>query len=151
MEEFETPLQRYALRLSGDEEQAKDLVQETFIKMMSNLHKLKVLNQYQRKAWMYRVLKNHYIDQVRAQNREQALLQRLSDITQEHSDPVISISLNTAFDRIPEQYRDVLNKRYVMGMNSEEIGKELGIPSATVRSRILQATKWLRTHQSWIN
>jgi len=48
------------------------------------------------------------------------------------------------FDLVPEKYRDLVRKRYVLGMTSQEIASELGIPAATVRSRLHLALKKLR-------
>jgi DNA-directed RNA polymerase specialized sigma24 family protein len=53
-------------------------------------------------------------------------------------------------DRIPEHYRSLLEKRYILGMSSPEIAKELHIPDATLRSRLRFAVNWLRTHQDEI-
>jgi RNA polymerase sigma-70 factor (ECF subfamily) len=52
------------------------------------------------------------------------------------------------FDHIPDRYQDLIEKRYVLGMNSTEIGRVLGVPPATVRSRLRHAIQWLREHQS---
>jgi RNA polymerase sigma-70 factor (ECF subfamily) len=49
-------------------------------------------------------------------------------------------------DLVPERYRDVLYRRYLLGQTSEEISSAYGIPAATVRSRLYLARKWLRTH-----
>ena len=52
------------------------------------------------------------------------------------------------FDLAPEPYRELLEMRYAMGMNSREIGEELGIPATTVRSRLHLAIKKLRAKKS---
>ncbi len=147
-DEYEMKLQRYAQSLTNDEEQAKDLVQETMIKAMTHLHQLDPLNSFQRQAWLYRVLKNRFIDQVRSAKREQSFYQRLADLSELSSIPEglpeAEVAEGLAMDRIPENFRAVLHRRYILGMNSEEIGKELDIPSATVRSRIHLGIKWLR-------
>ncbi len=82
IDEYEMKLQRYALGLTQDEDQSKDLVQETMLQAMTHLHQLQSLNPYQRQAWLYRVLKNRFIDHIRAAKREQAFYQRLADLTE---------------------------------------------------------------------
>ena len=52
------------------------------------------------------------------------------------------------FDLVPEQYREIVEKRYVLGMTSREIGQELGLPAATIRSRLHLAMKALRRKKS---
>ena len=134
--------------LTRDSDRAGDLVQETFIRALTHLELLKQLNRYQRRAWLYRVLKNRFTDQQRTRQREQALLERLAELIEVESSLFIDARLYGLFDRVPERYRDLLKKRYVLGMTSTEIGGELGVPAATVRSRLRLAIKWLRTHQA---
>jgi RNA polymerase sigma-70 factor (ECF subfamily) len=147
-EEYDNRLHRYAMGLTRDSNRASDLVQETFIQALTHLELLRRLNRYQRRAWLYRVLKNRFIDQQRARQREQALLERLVEMVEIESSIFIDARLYGLFDRVPERYQDLLKKRYILGMTSKEIGDDLGIPAATVRSRLRLAIKWLRTHQS---
>ena len=147
-EEYDNRLHRYAMGLTRDSNRANDLVQETFIRALTHLELLRQLDRYQRRAWLYRVLKNRFIDQYRAIQREQALLERLAEMIEIESSPFIDARLYGLFDRVPDQYRDLLKKRYILDLTSKEIGDELGVPAATVRSRLRLAIKWLRTHQS---
>lgn len=146
--EYDHRLHRYAMGLTQDSNRANDLVQEAFIQAMTHLELLKQLKHYQRRAWLYRVLKNRFIDQQRARQREQALLGQLTDLVGVESHSFVDVGLYGLFDLVPERYRDLLKERYVLGMTSQEIGEKLGIPAATVRSRLRLAIKWLRTHQS---
>ena len=50
-------------------------------------------------------------------------------------------------DGVPDGDRDLLDRRYVLGMNSREIGDDLGVPAATVRSRLHLAIKRLRSRK----
>ncbi len=56
-----------------------------------------------------------------------------------------SLDVSNPFDLIPEQYRDLFEKRYRLGMNSQEIAEALGIPAPTVRSRLHLGMKKLRS------
>jgi RNA polymerase sigma-70 factor (ECF subfamily) len=145
-DEYEARLRRYALSLARDYDRADDLVQETMIRAMGNLVLLRQLNRYQRQAWMYRVLKNLFIDQERARQRREVLVERLATQTEPESAPVAAMLARELMEEIPERYRDLLHKRYILGQTSGEIGRELGIPAATVRSRLYLARKWLRAH-----
>ena len=58
--------------------------------------------------------------------------------------------LYSILEQVPEQYRELLHEYYLMGKSTEEIACELGIPSATVRSRLFLARKWLRAHRKEI-
>jgi RNA polymerase sigma-70 factor (ECF subfamily) len=148
-EEFEVRLRRYAISLVQDSDRADDLVQETLIRAMAHLELLEQLNPHQRRAWLYRVLKNRFIDEHRAHQREQVLAEQLAREAQyivSYHSPYAAWS--DILGLVPEQYRDVLHQRYVLGMTSTEIGEELGVPPATVRSRLHLAIKWLRGHTS---
>jgi len=147
-ETFEEELHRYAVCLVRDADQADDLMQETFIRAMANLELLDQLNPHQRRAWLYRVLKNLFLDAQSRRRREQALAEQLTQEAQFAGHPWGEIGSPDLFQQIPERYRELLQKRYIPGMTSEEIGQELGIPAATVRSRLHLAIKWLRANKS---
>jgi len=146
--EYEERLHRYATRLTRDADRAEDLVQDTFIQTMTHLATLRELNRNQRQAWLYRVLKNRFLDQLRAQRRAQKMLEQLAKAVRTDAYPVVDQSFYSLFDQIPERYRSLFEKRYILGMNSTEIGKELGVSPATIRSRLRLALKWLRENQS---
>jgi len=147
-EEFETRLRRYAMSLARDSDRADDLVQETFIRAWAHLELLGQLNPHQRRAWLYQVLKNLFLDGERARQRQQALVEQLTREAPIASYPSPEAMSPGLFELVPERYRGLLHQRYVLGMTSKEIGRELGIPAATVRSRLHLAIKWLRAHQS---
>lgn len=144
-EEFESGLSRYAGSLARDSDKANDLVSETFLQAMAHLPLLEQLNTYQRKAWLYRVLKNRFIDQRRAERRAQTLVERLAWMNALATPAALG---QDVFAQVPAQYRELLHMHYVLEMTSEEIGLKLGVPAATVRSRLRLAIKWLRAHSS---
>jgi len=144
-ETYAEGLRRYALYLARDSDLAEDLVSETLIRAMSHLQLLGQLNCYQRQAWLKRVLKNRFLDDLRTRRREQALLGKLACSESHFATKAPFFSFIT---QVPEQYRELLQMRYLLGMTSEEIGLKLGIPAATVRSRLHLAAKWLRAHQN---
>ena len=145
-DEYEARLHRYAVNLARDHDRADDLVQETLIRAMGNLTLLRQLNRYQRQAWMYRVLKNLFIDQERSRQRQAVMVERLTRQAELDSAPAAAMLAREVMELVPERYREVLYKRYILGQTSEEMGRELGIPAATIRSRLYLARKWLRTH-----
>ncbi len=147
-EEYKQGLHRYATSLTQDTDRADDLVQEAFIQAMANLELLNRLNKHQQQAWLYRVLKNRFIDQQRKHQRFNQMLEQLSQSVSTNVYPVVNETFYGIFDLIPDRYRDLIEKRYVFGMNSTEIGQVLGLPPATIRSRLRLAISWLRKNQS---
>jgi RNA polymerase sigma-70 factor (ECF subfamily) len=147
---YEEPLRRYAESLARDADRAEDLVQETMIRAMGNLGLLEQLNSYQRRAWLYQVLKNRFIDEERAFARQSSLAERLAEQVLEASIPTSAAVAGALLEQVPEQYREVLHAHYLLGKSGDEIAHELDIPAATVRSRLFLARKWLRAHQAEI-
>jgi len=146
--EFEEQLHAYALKLARDPHAADDLVQETFIRVLGHLPLLEQLNRYQRRAWLYQTLKNLFLDRRAARQREAALLARLAQEAEPYAEPDEGDLDSDLFALVPEPYRDLLEKRYRLGLTSREIANELGIPAATVRSRLHLAIKKLRARRS---
>jgi len=144
-ETYENKLRRYAARLARDPHWAEDLVQDTFVRAMGHLDLLGALKPYQQRAWLYRTLKNLFLDGLNARQRQQELLDQLA------REPSTSPSLEDLvlspdpFALIPERFRDIVVQRYMLGMNSREIGEALGIPAATVRSRLYLAMQEARS------
>ncbi len=147
-EDYEAKLHREATRLTRDPDRADDLVQEAFIRAMGHLQLLEQLNPYERRAWLYRTLKNLFLDEQNARGRQEALIERLSWELPAASYVHDEMAMSNVFELVPERCRDLLEKRYVLGMNSREIGEELGIPAATVRSRLHLAIQKLRARKS---
>lgn len=65
----EAPLLRYAVRLLKDEEHARDVVQETFVRMVHHDRSGTLAKVANRTAWLYRVARNLCLDRLRAAKR----------------------------------------------------------------------------------
>lgn len=59
---------------------ADDLISETMLKAMPHLAVLANLNLNQRKSWLYRVLKNAFLDQLRSRKREKRLAEQFAQV-----------------------------------------------------------------------
>lgn len=146
VETYQPQLNRYAAALTHDDDQAADLVQEAFIQAAAHQDLLARLEEAQRCAWLYTVVKNRFIDQVRARRRQEALIAGLQDLLLSDAASPRYAGEAALFARIPARYRKLLFQRYVYNMTSDEIAQELHVPAATVRSRIRLALAWLRSH-----
>ena len=145
-EEYGEALARYALMLVHDLDQADDLVQETFVRLLGHLALLDQLKPHQRRAWLYQTLKRLYLDRRATQAREAAFSQRFAFEVETTVEADDSAGYDP-FELVPEADRQLVEMRYRLGLNSREIAGELGIPAATVRSRLHQAIKRLRAHK----
>jgi RNA polymerase sigma-70 factor (ECF subfamily) len=143
---YEAQLKHYAEGLTHDYDQAEDLVQEAFIRASAHADLLVQLDSAQRRSWLYTVVKNRFIDQLRAARRRQEILQALAElVTWDEPSAQYAGEINL-FERLPGQFKSLLIERYVQGLTSEQIALRLHVPAATVRSRIRLAINWLRTH-----
>jgi RNA polymerase sigma-70 factor (ECF subfamily) len=146
--QFASTLYRYAVGLTRDPDRGDDLVQETFMRAMGHMALLSELKVPQRRAWLYRTLRNLFLDQERGRQRRETLVGHLIRQTEEIHNYLQPHVISEVLDMIPERYREMLERRYLLGMTSQEIANELDIPAATVRSRFRLAYKWLRKHRS---
>ena len=145
--QYSPVLYRYAMNLVKDHFQAEDLMQDTYLRAWKHQSQFEALNGYQKKAWLYQVLKNLFLDELRKQERETHYLEELG---REAISPEFQ-SLQAGFDEwlelMPEKERELLHQHFILRMTSEEISAELHIPAATVRARLHLAIKQLRRQQ----
>lgn len=150
-EEYESPLQRYANSLIHDTDSADDLVQETFIRSLGHLSLLAMLEPAQRRAWLKRTLKNLFIDSQRSAQRQARLVQQLEvrEVVSEQ-ETFGQVLMPDLLGNMADDVRELFEMRYTLGMNSSEIGEQLGIPAATVRSRLhFEIQKLQRYRSNW--
>lgn len=147
--QYEAILLRYAQSLTHDGDRAEDLVQETFIRSLGHLALLDMLAPSQRRAWLKRTLKNLFIDTERTRQRQERVLQQLAVTeTVSEQETFASVLTPNPFASLSDDVRELFEMRYTLGMNSSEIGEALGLPPATVRSRLHYATEKLRLYRS---
>lgn len=138
----EGSLRRLARSVSRNAAEADDLMQETFLRALSHSDLLQTLSPLQQRAWLSSVLRNCMVD-LRRMERRECLVSEPEDVPAESG---IDGELE-AMDwlaRLPLGMRDVVFKRYWLGMTGREISVSLGIPDGTVRYRLHMAVTMLR-------
>ncbi len=137
-------LRRYAISLSRSRERADDLVQTACAKALAARGSWQEDTRFD--AWMFRILRNAWIDTLRQQQRGGPM----SDID-DHPDAAatdgesavmarLSLqSVNTAIDTLPVEQRDVLLLVCVEDFSYGQAAEMLGIPLGTVMSRLARA------------
>ena len=137
-------LRRYARALAGDRTAADDLVQDTLERSWSKLHL------YRRgtnlRAWMFTIMHNVYVNQLRAMRPSVPLDDEMPELTQpaRESDALVLRDLDAAIRRLPPEQREVLLLVALEEMSYEEAAATLGIPIGTVMSRLARAGKAAR-------
>ena len=137
-------LLRWCLGACRDKELAEDLVQETFLKALQNADIFEDLGPCQRRAWLYRSVKNLLCDRYRRAVLESEFLQQNPD-TEEYMDPGIQRMENEMVLQIlsPED-RMLFTLRYIEGYNASEISDMLAIPAGTIRAKLSRCRKILK-------
>jgi len=137
-------LRRYARALAGDRAAADDLVQDTLERAWAKLHL------YRRgtdlRAWLFTVMHNLYVNQVRAARPGAQLDEDLPELAQpaRESDALMVRDLDRAVRRLPPDQREVLLLVALEDMSYAEAAVTLGIPIGTVMSRLARAREKLR-------
>lgn len=149
----------FAFRLTNDEDDANDLVQDTYLKAF------RFINSFSQgtnaKAWLFRILKNSFINDFRKKSKEPAKVDyqdvettynseedaetnQTVDLRVESVQDLIGDEIANALNALPVDFRTVIILCDVEGFTYEEMAKILDIPIGTVRSRLHRARMLLK-------
>ena len=146
--EAEIPrLRRYARALTRDVVAADDLVQDCLVRGLAKIHLWK--DGTDLRAWLFTILHNQYVNQVRRAVREGAA------ISVSETEPSLTRAagqgrrlelrdLDRALARLPEEQRTVILLVGLEGMRYETVAEVVGVPVGTVRSRLSRGREALR-------
>jgi len=146
-------LHSHAMRFTRDQDEAKDLVQDTLLKgirFCKNFDKGTNI-----KGWLYVIMRNTYINNYRKEQKKQELISTEEDLSSVHllksaarnasEAKFLMGDIQKALDSIPKSY-SIPFQRYFEGYKYEEISTELGIPLGTVKTHIHQARIMLKKY-----
>jgi RNA polymerase sigma factor (sigma-70 family) len=148
----------FAYRLTLDPDDAKDLLQDTYLKAF------RFLDSFQQgtnaKAWLFRILKNSFINDYRKKSKEPSKVdyqevetfynsedvdrQITPDLRVEALQDMIGDEISTALNALDVDFRTVIILCDLEGFKYEEMAKILDIPIGTVRSRLHRARNLLK-------
>ncbi len=142
---------RLAYRLTGNQHDAEDLTQETFLRVFRSLG---TYTPGTFEGWLHRITTNLFLDQVRRKRRVR--IDPWGDETErlpasaastpergfEHAN--LDSDVQRALDDLPPEFRAAVVLCDMEGLSYEEIGVTLGIKLGTVRSRIHRGRALLR-------
>ncbi len=142
-------LYNVAYRLTGNDDDAYDLVQEALIRVRRGLETYQPGSM---EAWLSRIVTNVFLDEVRRRRRRpvEALPddpERLLPSSPGADEATDSLpdDVQAALRRLPEDFRMAVVLCDVVGLSYEEIADALSVPVGTVRSRIHRGRRLLRT------
>ncbi len=137
-------LRRYARALVGERAAADDLVQDTLERAWSKLHLYR--DGTDLRAWLFTVMHNVYVNQVRASRPTAALEEEMPELAQRavQGDALLVRDLERAVAALPAAQREVLLLVALEDLGYAETARVLGIPIGTVMSRLARAREKLR-------
>ncbi len=139
-----------AYRLSGNHQDAQDLVQEVLLRVRRGLATYKPGNL---EGWLSRITTNAFLDRVRKQKRRPTqplpddpdrVVEGSSGIDAEIAARDLPDHLQTLLGDLKPEYRIPVVLKDVMGFSYEDIADQLEVPIGTVRSRIHRGRSRLR-------
>jgi len=157
IQQYQYRLFRYLLMLTGSREQAEDLFQETWIRVLEKGHQYK--QRWRFETWLFTIARHLAIDFMRRRQPQSldALLQPTgADRPLELADTASSSAFDQAFQgeeaasvaaalrHLPSSYREVLTLRFHEDMELEEIARVVDSPLSTVKSRLYRGLALLR-------
>jgi RNA polymerase sigma factor (sigma-70 family) len=148
--EHSARIYRLAYRLSGNQQDAEDLTQETFVRVFRSLAEY---TPGTFEGWLHRITTNLFLDLVRRRQRirfdalpedTERLAGRERSPEQVYTDLHLDPDVQNALDALPPDFRAAVVLCDIEGLSYEEIAATLGIKLGTVRSRIHRGRLQLR-------
>lgn len=140
-EEFYSPLMAICLRYTQTEDEAMDLLHESFIKIFRNIAKYKLGTSLG--AWMRRITVNTAIDYYRKNTRRRTEdIDTAFNISSTDVDAISQFSeqeILAAIQKLSPAYRTVFNLYVIEGYSHKEIASQLNITESTSRSNLVKA------------
>ncbi|MDX1446634.1 RNA polymerase sigma factor [Lishizhenia sp.] len=139
----------FAMRYTKNEEDARDLTQETMLKAMKNKNYYTPKTNF--KAWLFTIMRNIFINQYRRKVRSKTIFDNseekylMNGSTEARNTPqnhITSLEVEAQVEALSDVYKKPFELHY-KGFKYQEIANELNIPIGTVKSRIFIARKKL--------
>ena len=138
----------FVCRQVGDQDVAKDVVQDIFFKLFENSYSLP--DGFNLKSWLYKVARNATVDYLRHLQvvdhhkflMGEAML--VSEEMDEEIDEDVYNRVNRAIESLPEQCRLIIKLNVIEGKKYLEIAEELDISINTIRTQVSRGYKKLR-------
>lgn len=140
-EEYYGPLMSICHRYAGSEDEAMDLLHESFIKIFKKIGRYESGTALL--AWMRRITVNTAIDQYRRNVRRRTEdLDKAYQVSSDAPDVFARFGAQeilAAVQKLPPTYRTIFNLYVVEGYSHREIGEQLQITESTSRSNLVKA------------
>jgi len=141
--------------LMASDDDAQDLIQDTYLHAWERLHQLR--DRRLARPWLFRILRHLALERLRSWRRRARLL-NVAPLDEAHAE-LVAAEQETALDgleahgtregvrdavrRLPERYGAVVEQHDLQGLKYREVADRLAIPIGTVMSRLNRGRKLL--------
>lgn len=159
VEKYSDPVYRLGLRMLNSEQDAEDILQETFIKVFKNIQHFEERSSLS--TWIYRIAMNEALMHLRKRHPEMVSIDEEPDTEEgsmepreildwcclpeeEFSTAETRAELDQAIQQLPETLKSVFLLRDIEGLSIRETAEALNIKEPAVKTRLLRARLRLR-------
>ncbi|MCX7895645.1 MAG: sigma-70 family RNA polymerase sigma factor [Thermoanaerobaculum sp.] len=154
---YEGKLRLYVWHIVGEEETARDLVQEAFLKAWANLHRYD--RTFRFSTWLFRIARNLAVDTLRRRRhidvpltavdeegevRELPIRDALRSPLEQLANKQLAQALQAEIERLPAGLRELVVLRHFVGLQYQEIAELKKLPLGTVKNKLFRAHSVLR-------
>ena len=138
-------LMRYALYLTGDNDSAEELLQETIAHAYMAHCKFKQGTNFTN--WMITIMKNEHLNSTEKKRNAISYTEYMAAVkNMENNTPeqqTVVHDLQKFIEKMPSELKDVIKLR-ILGMSYDEISKKLNLPITTIKNRLFDARKIIK-------
>ena len=139
-------LRAFAISLSGNVDRADDLVQETLLRALANIHSFQPGTNMP--AWLFTILRNLHVSRWRSERRHGTTVDMdetaLPGVPARQEAALEVHDVLAAIDQLPEEQKSLLLLVGVEDFSYDDAARILGMPIGTVMSRLSRARQRLR-------
>ncbi len=158
---YKDKIHSLGIRMLGNFQDAEDVAQETFMRVYANLHRYD--DQYKISTWIYRIANNLCIDKIRKRKVRSNQVSLDAEIagtdglelydTIKDYDPLpdqqvlqheLQDKVKDAILSLAPKYRSIMTLKYLEDLSLQEISEIVGLPAATVKTRVHRGREALR-------
>lgn len=143
-EEHYPELLNYCTGVCHDRALAEDLAQEVFMKALQNADTFEDMGRSQRRAWLFRALKNLLMDSYRKAALEAYFAQLYPDEVSTVEPGFSQTEAAMLLQKLPQEDRLLFQLRYLEDYNASELSEMFGLPRGTIRSKLSRSRKILK-------
>jgi RNA polymerase sigma-70 factor (ECF subfamily) len=158
VELYKDKIYHLGYRMLNQKQEAEDVVQETFLRVYTNLEKYDENQKFS--TWIYRIATNLCIDRLRKRKPSYSIDAEMTDgegtdwhamLASNDAGPDEELILSEtqqnireAIQTLPDKYKTVVILRYLHDMSLQEISDVLEMPVTTVKTRVHRGREFLR-------